>query len=390
MADQSEHTDVLTAYEGEMVLDPMRTISVRDPKWAHPKLQENWQAGFEFAAFLKLYEPEVSIEEKRAVLDAIDFTSYYPPVEEGLVDTQVFEAPGCPEEPDTPAQVYVFTPKKLKGKKNLPVLFEIAGGAMLYCEPAASGLDQHALDYKCVVVGVKYRTSLDAPYPAAINDLHAGYAWMVEHADEIGIDVDDVVFYGTSSGAHLALSLPFRLMRYDWCGGPMPRGIIAVNPITDDREIYPCSEHCEGYVDGVDRPQCFDAVNYHTAYRMWLGYNYGSYRVGPEALANHATVEDCIGYPPTMIFTAEFDPDRDYNREFAGKLYAAHTFCEYHSFGGADHRGYLFEPELSEIPLMLQNKALQLFWEEDVRRPWVVDDYKARFEKRFGTNKGAD
>jgi acetyl esterase/lipase len=384
MADQSEHTDVLTAFDGDLQIDYDRTLSIRDPKWAHPKLRENWVQSLELYGFSTLYDPAATIEEKRKALSKVDFSIYYPPIEEGLVETQTFEAPGCPEEPDTPATVYVFTPTKLKGKKNLPVLFEIAGGGMLYCEPAASGLDRHALDYKCVVVGVKYRTSLEEPYPAAINDLHAGYAWMVEHADELGINVDDVVIYGGSSGGGLALSFPFRLMRYDYCGAPQLRGVVAGNPITDDREVYPCSEILAGFVDGVDEPKCFDAINYHTAYRMWLGYNYGSYRVGPEALANHATVEECIGYPPTMIFSAEFDPDRDYNREFAGKLYAAHTFCEYHCFSGCNHGGYFTDPDLAEIALMLQNTAMQLFWEKDVRRPWVVDDYKARFKKRFG------
>jgi acetyl esterase/lipase len=382
---EKDHTDILTAFEGEMVLDPMRTTSIHDPKWAHPELRDYWVPGLELGAFTTLYDPKATIDEKLSVLDSVDFSIYYPPIDQTLVDMQEYDVPGCPEEPDAPmAKVYVYRPAKLKGKTGQRVIFQIAGGGMLFCEPKVSGLDQLSLDRKCVVVGVKYRISMEEPYPAAINDLHAGYAWMIEHADELGIDLDSIIISGASSGGHLALSLPFRLKRYDWCGGPMPRGIVAINPITDDREVYPCSEYLLGFTDGIDEAKSFDSVNYHTAYRAWLGYNYGSYRVGPEALANHATVEDCIGYPPSYIETTEFDPDRDYNREFVGKLYAAHTYCDYHCLGGANHHAYSENPDLYEFEKQLEDRAYESFWEHDFRRPWVVDDYKARFKKRFG------
>ena len=47
-------------------------------------------------------------------------------------------------------------------------------------------------------------------------------------------------------------------------------------------------------------------VEQHDGLYQWLGRNFDSNRVGPEALANHATVEDCIGFPPTFMYQVKW------------------------------------------------------------------------------------
>ena len=152
---------------------------------------------------------------------------------------------GCPVEPDAPAvEVTVRYPQDWDGATTLPVVLSINGGGLLMCfsdlykaynEPIAD-------DLKCAVVVPVYRTAIDAEYPAAINDLHAAYQWIVEHADEMYFDADNVVLFGSSSGGHLVLSLAFRLKRF----GYAPRGAVASLPITDDRltkyssRVYVC------------------------------------------------------------------------------------------------------------------------------------------------------
>lgn len=365
---------ILRVHEGTPILEADRVRDITDPKWCHPLLCDGWISGMGMGEFAKLYDPALSIEEKKAVLGNIDLSVYYPQTDNPTCEMKEYEVPGCPEEPETSAKVYVLTPFKKKGRKKWPVLFECVGGGMVFCEPTMCGLEALAEQYNCVVVSCKYRTALEAPYPAAINDLHATYKWMTEHADELNIDPDNVVIHGGSSGGHLALSIPFRLKRY----GYSPKGIVAGNPITDDREIYPSSQIC---------CETFDGEKLHTAYRMWLGYNFGSGRVGPEALANHATVEDCVGYPPVYIHTTEFDPDRDYNREFIGKVYAAGSFGEYHCWGGTHHGNYAAAPELNEIVQNLREGHIKMLFDQDLRRPWIVDEYKERILKKFEVKK---
>jgi acetyl esterase/lipase len=365
----AEREDVIRVIDGEPICEDDLMLDITDPKWGHPRLRDNWLWGS--GDFEKLYDPMLSIGEKKKVYDAIDLSIYFKDADTSAYEMKEYMVPGCPEEPETEAHVYVVTPNKLKGKKNCRALFLCVGGGMVYCDPPTTGIQDMATKFDCVVVSPKYRISLQAPYPAAINDLHAAYAWMIDNADMLGIDPDNVVIRGDSSGGTMATSIPFRLKRY----GYHPKGVIAGNPITDERETMPSSQTCLGN---------FDGRRLHTAYRMWLGYNYDSGRVGPEAMANHATVEDCIGYPPTMIFTAEFDPDRDYNREFVGKLYEARTFCEYHCWGGTHHGLYIANPDMQAVIDVTVDNMMNNMWDYDLRRPWVIDEYRERMERKIG------
>lgn len=58
-----------------------------------------------------------------------------------------------------------------------------------------------------VCVAPEYRLLDEAPWPACLEDVQACLAWMVEHADDLGIDPERIAVEGNSAGAHLALLL---------------------------------------------------------------------------------------------------------------------------------------------------------------------------------------
>lgn len=58
-----------------------------------------------------------------------------------------------------------------------------------------------------VCVAPEYRLVPEAPWPAQIDDVRAALGWMVEHADDLGIDPGRIAVEGNSAGAHLALLL---------------------------------------------------------------------------------------------------------------------------------------------------------------------------------------
>jgi acetyl esterase/lipase len=332
---------------------------IDDEKWSHPELKE-WLLALrtpETNPNVPLFDPDVPLEKKRELAAAIDWAAFSQPLDESKATMKEYEIPGCPEEPDAPlVKTQVYTP--IKPREKMPAILYCLSGGMIAIAPRLDPPENYVAAHNCVVIVPNYRISLEAPYPAALNDMHAAYAWAVEHADELSIDPDCIVLYGQSTGGHLATTLPFRLKRY----GFRPRGVVALTPVTDDREYLPSSR-----IDGVmwGEPQL------RSCYELWMTPRwYGNVMTGPEAFANHATVEDCIGYPPLYIHSGEFDPSSDYDREFAGKVKAARSYVEFHAWGGVAHHQVGMRPKVLELVSADIDECIAY----DLRRPWVEEE----------------
>lgn len=61
--------------------------------------------------------------------------------------------------------------------------------------------------YGAVVVCVNYRLSLEAPYPAALEDCHSALCWLKDHAQELGINDSQIMVGGESAGGGLTAAL---------------------------------------------------------------------------------------------------------------------------------------------------------------------------------------
>lgn len=54
------------------------------------------------------------------------------------------------------------------------------------------------------VASVNYRLSGTAPFPAAVDDIHAAIIWLQDHAAQYALDPQRLAVWGNSSGGHLA------------------------------------------------------------------------------------------------------------------------------------------------------------------------------------------
>lgn len=243
-----------------------------------------------------------------------------------------YDIPGCVEEPDAPLlHALVRRLRETDGQKGpFPTILVIPTGALFFNDVwlfSNATITKH-LGVQTVIP--EFRSLVDAPYPAAINDLHATYQWMIDHAEELNIDTDRIVIYGMSSGGHLATALPFRLKRYGWCGGHMPRGVMAQVPFLDDRE--------------TTRPmrsigKSWSGLFNRAANMCYMGNNFASGFIGPEAYANHATVEECRGLCPYIFEIQQDDCGCDHTFEFVTKLGQADVYCSLIMQGGTTHAG---------------------------------------------------
>ena len=358
-----------------MVAEKSLMLDRSDPKWAHPLARDNFppQLG---ADQIDNYDPDVPLELKKQVRDKM-IEGLHVMLGGNDLPWQKFYAKGCPEEPDAPdVEIRIAIPAG-EHKKPLPIIFAIAAGGLVLIEPSLF-VKQYTLYQQisnAIIVAPVYRGCLDAPYPAAVNDLHAAYAWTVEHAAEFGGDPDNIVLTGGSSGGHLGLCLPFRLKRY----GFKPKGVVVNVPITDDRLSQASSRIY--FEDSGDGRNDWDGFSIHQYAAFWMGEsNFASQFVGPEAFANHATVEDCKGLCPVFIAENEWDPDRDNNLALVQKLLKAGVYVEYHLLPGLSHSTLAMasvDPGIEKLASAHDTEmanAIDNFLKYDCRRPWTADE----------------
>ena len=97
----------------------------------------------------------------------------------------------------------VYRPKAAAGK-TLPVIVSLHGGGWVYG-------DKELYQYYCMslaqrgfaVVNFTYRLAPEFKYPAAMEDANAVFHWVMENAEQYGMDARNVFAVGDSAGAHM-------------------------------------------------------------------------------------------------------------------------------------------------------------------------------------------
>lgn len=96
----------------------------------------------------------------------------------------------------------VYRPKDKKGEK-LPVIISFHGGGWSYG-------DKERYQYYCMslaergfaVINFTYRLNPEFQFPAPLSDCNSVCTWAFEHADEYGLDMDNLFGVGDSAGGH--------------------------------------------------------------------------------------------------------------------------------------------------------------------------------------------
>ena len=199
--------------------------------------------------------------------------------------------------------------RPLTPKENVPALLWIHGGGLaMGCPEQEESIVQQFVDASgCLVVSPDYRLSMEAPYPAALDDCYAALCWMRAHAEEYGARTDQLFVAGGSAGGGLTAALT--LYARD-------KGEIAVAfqmpwyPMIDDRMDTPSSQ-------GNDDPVWSSKYN-ALAWKLYLGPLYGADDVPVYAVP--ARAEDLSGLPPTLTFCGTLEVFRDATLAYVQRL----------------------------------------------------------------------
>lgn len=61
--------------------------------------------------------------------------------------------------------------------------------------------------YGAVVVCVSYRLSIEAPYPAALEDCYSALSWLKDNASQLGVNNSQLMVGGESAGGGLTAAV---------------------------------------------------------------------------------------------------------------------------------------------------------------------------------------
>lgn len=243
--------------------------------------------------------------------------------------------------PHGPLALRVFRP----AEGVLPLALFLHGGGW-----TLNDLDTH--DRLCrriarrsgwVLASLDYRRAPEHQHPAALEDAHLAYRWLLDNAAGIACDSRGVALVGESSGATTATCLTLLLRDL---GAPMPICQLLAYPVTDVFGRWPsCEERGTGYTLDI-------------GFAQWALNNYvpaGHDLNDPYLLPLAAT--DLRGLPPTLMMTAEFDPLRDEGIALSDRLKAAGVAVEHIHAEDQMHGFLLLDRAVAKAGLLIDRLA---------------------------------
>jgi acetyl esterase len=207
--------------------------------------------------------------------------------------------------PTADIAVRIYTPE---GEGPFPAVVWLHGSAWCVANIEKADVPHRAITNRtgCVVVAVNYQKAPEHRFPTALGDAYAAVEWVIENADELGVDPTRVGVGGDSAGGNLAAAVCLRAKAE---GGPAIAFQVLVYPAVQYGSTLPSmTENAEGYM-----------LTSTTVRWAWDQY-VASAADGDDPLASPLRAPDLQGLPPAVVLTAEFDPLRDEGEAYARRL----------------------------------------------------------------------
>ena len=147
--------------------------------------------------------------------------------------------------------------------------------------------------FGAVVLAPGYRLSLQAPYPAALDDCYAALLYLKEHAAALGVRPDQLMVGGESAGGGLCAAVCIRA-----------RDTGEVN-VAFQMPLYPMLDDRDTETSRDNHGRVWNTRRNHLAWRLYLR---GSDRAQLSPYAAPARLTDFSGLPPAYSFVADKEP----------------------------------------------------------------------------------
>jgi len=230
-----------------------------------------------------------------------------------------------PRTDGSPIRTRIFGPRQKSEK--LPVLLFLHGGGYVFGAPEAflPMIKDFLQASPCIVVAPDYRKSLDAPYPAAIDDAYDTLLWIRNNAARLGVRDDQIMVGGPSAGGGLTAALTLRARE---------RGEVR---IAFQMPLYPMID---------DRMQTESAINSNApvwsskhntlGWQLYLSdLNKRGASIPQEAAPARAT--NYSDLPPALTFIGDIEIFRDETTAYVRNLQNAGVPVQFEAFEGCFH-----------------------------------------------------
>ncbi|SOC45050.1 alpha/beta hydrolase [Ureibacillus acetophenoni] len=230
-------------------------------------------------------------------------------------------------------KVRVYKPTKETDGKLPGFLWIHGGGYVLGTAEADDALCVNIVNTaNCVVVSVDYRLAPEHPYPTPIEDCYSALSWLVNNADELGVDTDKIGVGGLSAGGGLtaALTLLARDRQF-----PKVHIQFPLYPMIDDSNNTPSANE-------ITDSMIWNQKLNDSGWKMYLGELYGKEEIPVYAAPARAT--DFSNLPTTYTFIGQLDPFRSETLTYVSKLAEAGIDVEFHLYPGGYHSFEILNP----------------------------------------------
>lgn len=219
-----------------------------------------------------------------------------------------------------------------KGSQPGSVVVYAHGGGMILSDVDKydSVVSEYVSETGVPFLSVDYRLAPEAKGSSLAEDVFAGLRWLIEHAQELGVDCERIAIMGDSAGGGIAAGVAILCRDH---GIKLAKQIL-IYPMLDDRNLKPIEE-IAGFATWT-----YD--NNFTGWSALLGDDIGGDRVSP--VAAPARLQNFKGLAPAYIEVGELDIFRDEDIEYAVRLMRAAIPAELHVHPGAPHGFDRFAP----------------------------------------------
>jgi acetyl esterase len=214
----------------------------------------------------------------------------------------------------------------------------IASDAKSCDHPCQRWADENDL----VVFNLDYRLAPETPAPGGILDCYAGLKFIIANAEKYGIDPSRVTFTGDSGGGYLSMGLGMELSKRGESGlvpfiigsACMVGAAIFTMTAEDMAKSYDDPHGTLWFMQTIS--QALAGVDGQTPYEAFKDRaDVFVTNMGDDLLKN---------FPPTVLFTSEYDYLRSGTEEMARLLEKHGKLLDYIVHPGTEHCWYLLDP----------------------------------------------